>query len=322
MDFDQLNTFLEVVKLRSFSRAGQKVFRSQSAVSAQIRQLEQEYGEKLLDRSAKTVQLTPAGEALLEYATRMVALRLESQRAVADQGGTPRGVLLVGANEATCLYVLPDIFSEYHRLFPSVQISVYRNFSRKILQHVEEGRIDVGIVTLPVKSPRLRMHLIFRDRLVLMVSPRNPLAAHKSVRVRDIAEHPLIFPRTGHTRQLLDKMFRPYRAKLRVSMELASVGMIKKFVAAGLGVSLISASFAREEERAGEVRLIEIDGVERWRELGLIFRRDRTLPRAASAFIELARQPSAIRGTETASSSAKQLSAGSVKPPAAARAVR
>ncbi len=304
MDFDQLTTFLEVVKLRSFSRAGQKVFRSQSAVSAQIRQLEQEYGEKLLDRSAKTVRLTPAGEVLYEYATQLISLRQESQRAVADQGSKPRGVLLIGANEATCLYVLPDIFAEYHRLHPSVQISVYRNFSRKILENVEEGRVDVGIVTLPVKSPRLKVHVIFRDRLVLMASPLNPLAKHKTVRVRDIAEQPLIFPRTGYTRQLLDKMFRPYRARLRVSMELPSVGMIKHFVAAGLGVSLISASFAREEERAGVVRLIEIEGIERWRELGLVYRRDRSLPRAATAFIELARQPSAIRGTAARASDA------------------
>jgi len=300
MDFDQLATFIEVVKLRSFSRAGQKVFRSQSAVSAQIRQLEQEYGERLLDRSAKTVQLTPAGEVLYEYAMRMLGLRQESRRAVADQGPSPRGVLMIGANEATCLYVLPDIFAEYHRLYPSVQISVYRNFSRKILESVEEGRVDVGIVTLPVKSARLKVHVIFRDKLVLMVGMRSALAGKKSVRVRDIAEQPLIFPRTGHTRQLLDKMFRPYRGRLRVSMELPSVGMIKRFVAAGLGVSLISASFARDAERAGEVRLIDIEGLESWRELGLVYRRDRSMPRAATAFIELARQPSAVRGTEPA----------------------
>ena len=300
MDFDQLATFIEVVKLRSFSRAGQKVFRSQSAVSAQIRQLEQEYGERLLDRSAKTVQLTPAGEVLYEYAMRMLGLRQESRRAVADQGPSPRGVLAIGANEATCLYVLPDIFAEYHRLYPSVQISVYRNFSRKILESVEEGRVDVGIVTLPVKSARLKVHVIFRDKLVLMVGMRSALAGKKSVRVRDIAEQPLIFPRTGHTRQLLDKMFRPYRGRLRVSMELPSVGMIKRFVAAGLGVSLISASFARDAERAGEVRLIDIEGLESWRELGLVYRRDRSMPRAATAFIELARQPSAVRGTEPA----------------------
>lgn len=294
MDFDQIVTFVEVAKQGSFSRAGKKVFRSQSAVSAQIRQLEQEYGEKLLDRVGKSVRLTPAGEVLFEYAGRLLTLRNESLRAVADQGKTPRGILALGANEATCLYVLPDVFAEYHRLYPAVQISVYRNFSHKILEKVEDGSIDVGIVTLPVKSPSLKVHPIYRDRLQLMTSPDNPLARQRAVRICDIAEQPLIFPKTGYTRQLLDKHFRPYRSRLRVTMEVASVGMIKRFVAAGLGVSLISSGFARKEARAGEVKLIDIEDVEMWRELGLVYRRDRSLPRAASAFIALIRQRAAV----------------------------
>ena len=293
MDFDQLTTFLEVAKQGSFSRAGQKLFRSQPAVSAQIRQLELEYGEKLLDRAGKSVRLTPAGEALFEYAGRLLTLRNESLRAVADQAQAPRGILLIGANEATCLYVLPEVFAEYHRLYPSVQISIYRNFSQKVLQKVEDGSIDVGVVTLPVKSPSLKVHSIFRDRVMLMVSARNPLARHKKVRTSEVAEQPLIFPRTGFTRQLLDKHFLPYRSRLRITMELTSVGMIKRFVAANLGVSLISASFAREEVRAGEVKLIELEDVELWRELGLVYRRDRTLPRATTAFIGLIRQRAA-----------------------------
>jgi len=295
MDFDQLSTFLEVAKLGSFSRAGQKLFRSQPAVSAQIRQLEQEYGEKLLDRVGRSVRLTPAGEALFEYAGRLLMLRNESLRAVADQASSPRGILSIGANEATCLYVLPEVFAEYHRLYPSVQISIYRNFSHKVLQKVEDRSIDVGIVTLPVKSPSLKVHSIFRDRLMLMVSPRNPLARHETVRTSEIAEQPLIFPKTGFTRQLLDKHFLPYRSRLRVTMELPSVGMIKRFVAAGLGVSLISASFARDEVRAGEVKLIGLADVELWRELGLVYRRDRSLPRAATAFITLIRQRATVR---------------------------
>jgi len=294
MDFEQLTTFLGVAKLGNFSRAGQKLFRSQPAVSAQIRQLEQEYGEKLLDRAGKAVRLTPAGEVLFEYAGRLLTLRNESLRAVADQASTPRGSLAIGANEATCLYVLPDVFAEYHRLYPQVQISVYRNFSHKVLQKVEDESIDVGIVTLPVKSPSLKVHPIFRDRLMLMVSPQNPLARHKTVRTSEIAEQPLIFPKTGFTRQLLDKHFRAYRSRLRVTMELPSVGMIKRFVAAGLGVSLISASFARDEVRAGEVKLIGLADVELWRELGLVYRRDRSLPRVANAFIALIRQRATV----------------------------
>src|SRR5437764_2729158 len=290
MDFDQLITFLEVAKQGSFSRAGEKVFRSQSAVSAQIRQLEQEYGDRLLDRSGKTVKLTPAGQVLYEYAERLKALRDESLMAVADHGRTPRGTLSIGANEATCLYVLPEVFAEYCRLYPAVQISIYRNFSYKIIEKLENGAIDVGIVTLPVKSPSLKIQPIFRDKLMLMVSPKNPLARHKVVPVSEIVKYPMLFPKTGHTRRLLDKLFRVHAPDVQVRMELPSIGMIKSFVAADLGVSLISASFARDEVDAGRVKLIEIEDAVLYRELGLAYRRDRTLSVASTAFVALLRQ--------------------------------
>src|SRR2546428_10525401 len=112
MDFDQLVTFLEVAKLGSFSRAGQKVFRSQSAVSTHIRQLEQEYGDRLLDRAGKDVTLTPAGRVLFAYAARLLQMRDESLLSVADQSTRPRRKLVIGANEATLLYVLPDVFAQ------------------------------------------------------------------------------------------------------------------------------------------------------------------------------------------------------------------
>ncbi|MGD0417284.1 MAG: LysR family transcriptional regulator [Terriglobales bacterium] len=290
MDFDQLITFLEVAKQGSFSRAGEKVFRSQSAVSAQIRQLEQEYGDRLLDRSGKTVRLTPAGQVLYDYAERLKLLREESLMAVADHSRTPRGTLRVGANEATCLYVLPKVFAEYCRRYPPVQINIYRNFSYKITEKLENGSIEVGFLTLPIQSPSLEIQTIFRDKLMLMVSPRNPLAKHKTAAVRDIVKHPLLLPKTGHTRRLLDKLFRPHRDELQVRMELPSIGMIKSFVAADLGVSIISSSFARDEVASGSVKLIDLEDVELFRELGLAYRRDRTLSCATTAFIEVLRQ--------------------------------
>jgi DNA-binding transcriptional LysR family regulator len=293
MDFDHLITFQEIAKQGSFSRAGQKLFRSQPAVSAQIRQLEHEYGQKLFDRVGKSVRLTMAGETLLEYAGKLLTLRNESLRAVADQSSSPRGTLAIGANEATCLYVLPDIFADYNRRFPSVQISIYRNFSHKVIEKIEDGTVDVGIVTLPVKSPSLKVYSIFRDRLMLMVAPTNALADHRTVRTSEIAEQQLILPKTGFMRQVMDKQFRPYRSRLHISMELPSVGMIKRFVAAGLGVTFIGESFCRDEVRAGKVKLIPISDMDIWRELGLVYRRDRTLPRSAAAFITLVRQGAA-----------------------------
>src|SRR4029077_19261973 len=128
---------------------------------------------------------------LLGYAERMTQLRDESKLAVADHGTSPRGRLVVGANEATCLYVLPDVFAKYCHLHPEVQLSIYRNFSYKIVEKLENGTIDVGIVTLPVKSPSLKAHLIHRDQLMLMVSSQSALAKHKSVTVDEIAQQPL-----------------------------------------------------------------------------------------------------------------------------------
>ena len=147
MDYDQLASFLEVSRLRSFSRAAEKLFRTQPAISAQVRLLEQECGEKLFDRSGKKVRLTPAGEILQGYAERLLALQKEALQAIAELNQTPRGKLSIGANEATCLYVLPKTFARFKQLYPLVQISIYRNFSHKILQKVQEGQVEVGIVT-------------------------------------------------------------------------------------------------------------------------------------------------------------------------------
>ena len=290
MDFDQLTTFVQVAKLKSFSKAGQKVFRSQSAVSAQIRQLEQAYKAKLLDRSAKSVELTPAGEVLFEYAERLLRLRDESMQIVADRGSVVQGPVTFGANEATCLYLLPDILSEFKRRYPLVHISIYRNFSHKILQRLEEGSLDLGIVTLPLKSPNLKMHVINRDRLRFMVSSKNPLAQRSNVTLEEIAAAPLIFPKTGYTRQVLDKLFRPHRSRLQVAMELPSIGMIKTFVAADVGISIISESFARDQVKSGEVKLLNVEGVDLWRELALVYRRDRSLPRAVQSLINMIRE--------------------------------
>jgi DNA-binding transcriptional LysR family regulator len=159
---------------------------------------------------------------------------------------------------------------------------------------LENGSIDVGIVTMPVKSSTLKSHAIYRDQLMLMVSPQSPLAKLEIVPVSEIAKQPLLMPKTGFSRRLMDKLFRPYAAHVQVRMELPSIGMIKSFVAAGLGVSIISASFARDQVLAGRVKLIPIKGEELWRELGVAYRRDRTLTRATTTFISTVRQLAAV----------------------------
>ncbi len=290
MDYDQLASFLEVAKQQSFSRAAEKLFRTQPAISAQVRLIEQECGEKLFDRSGKKVLLTPAGEILSRYAQQMMGLHKEVLEAIAELNQTPRGKLYIGANEATCLYVLPKTFAKFKQLYPLVQISIYRNFSHKIVQKVQENAVDLGIVTLPQTANNMEVIPVFRDEVQVVVPKNHILAKSRSVTVEEVAHHPLILPKTGHTRVAIDRLLRAYRDHIQISMELASVETIKKFVGAGLGISLISRTYAQAEVAAGVLKLIPLDGQKIHRELGLIYRRDRYLSLPAKVFIEVVRE--------------------------------
>src|SRR5579863_9723228 len=187
MDYDQLASFLEVAKLRSFSRAAEKIYRTQPAISAQIRLLEQECGERLFDRSGKRVQLTQAGEILQRYAQKIIDLHRDALQAIAELNQTARGKLRLGANEATCLYVLPKTFARFKQLYPLVQISIYRSFSHKIVQKVQEGQVDLGIVTLPQTANNMEVISVFRDEVQVVVPKSHPLAKKKSVTMEEVA---------------------------------------------------------------------------------------------------------------------------------------
>ncbi|HEY2393299.1 MAG TPA: LysR family transcriptional regulator [Candidatus Angelobacter sp.] len=298
MDLDNLKTFIEVARLASFSRAAEKVLRSQPAVSAQIRQLEQEYGQRLFDRSAKSVRLTPAGEVVFDYANQLLSLQARSIQAVSEQDGVRSGTLSIGANEGTFLYVLPKVLTKYHKQFPKVKISVYRSFTHKVAEKVEEGTVDLGVLTMPVKSPSLEVIPFFRDRILLMVGPSSSLFKKKSATWEEVAAEPIILPKTGSIRKLMEKNLRPYRENLNVTMELTSVVMIKRFVRAGFGVSLVCRNFAAENVRRDEVRLLKVEGLDLCRELALVYRKDRSLPLIASSFVDAARKELATQATE------------------------
>lgn len=307
MDYDQLSSFLEVAKLQSFSRAAEKIYRTQPAISAQVRLLEQECGERLFDRSGKKVQLTPAGEILQGYAQKIIDLHKEALQAVAELNQTARGKLVIGANEATCLYVLPKTFARFRGLYPLVQISIYRNFSHKILQKVQEGVVEIGIVTLPFAANNLEVIPISREEIQVVVPAGHALAKNRSVTVEEVANFPLILPKTGHTRVVLDRLLRDFRDHVQISMELASVETIKKFVGAGLGISLISRAYVQTEVSAGLLKLIPLEGQKLHRELGLVYRRDRYLSLPAKVFIEVVRESTKAPSPGSNSSSKLQL---------------
>src|SRR5574340_183191 len=132
MDFDQLHTFLEIVRLKSFSKAAQTCYRTQPAISAQVRQLEQELKTSLFDRFGSRISLTTAGKIFAQYAEQMLELRRRAQDAIHELERNPRGELVIAANEATCIYVLPQVFSEFQKQFPAVQLQVNRSYGARV----------------------------------------------------------------------------------------------------------------------------------------------------------------------------------------------
>ncbi len=284
MDFEQIATFVEVAHAGSFSRAAQRLYRTQPAVSTQVRILEKRCGQPLFVRHARQVELTVAGRILLRYGERLKELQ---QAAVADLEAMrqqPRGRLAIAANEATVLYILPVVLQEFKRRHPGVKLEVTRNFSRKIIEKVLENAVDFGVITLPFKHPHLHILPIHKDELAVLVPPGHPLSARRAVRLEEVVEYPLLYPKTGQTRLQLDRQLRRFQDRLRISMELASVETIKKFVATGLGVTLISRCFAQQEHLTGVLRLVPLE--ERiHRELGLIYHRHKYLCPVAQAFL-------------------------------------
>jgi DNA-binding transcriptional LysR family regulator len=288
MDFDQLETFLEVARLSSFSRAAEKRFRTQPAISSQIRLLEEEVGAKLLDRSGGKVSITASGKLFQRYAEDTLEARKAVLLAIAETERVPRGEIIVGANEGTCLHILPEVFAEFKRQYPDVAVNIQRSHYGRIMDSIIDNSVDFGVISLPVNDARLTVVLIHRDELVIIAPPHHPLAKMKSASVAEVAKFPLVVPKTGHTRDGLEALFHEGKIKPRYAMELDSSELLKRFVAADVGVGFIARSHVQEDVRAGVLSLIPLADAQVRRDLALVFRKDKALSRAALAFIDIA----------------------------------
>ena len=290
MDFDQIATFVEVAHQGSFSRAAQQLYRTQPAISTQMRLLEKQCGQPLFVRHARKVELTVAGKILLRYGERLRELDSAALAELKQMRRQPRGRLVLAANEATVLYVLPSMILQFQRDYPDVRLEIIRNFSRKIIEKVLENTADFGVVTLPFKHAHLHVLPIYRDEMAVLAPPDHPLARKTAARLEEVVEYPMLYPKTGQTRHQLDQHLRKFQDRVKISMELASVETIKKFVATGMGITLMSRSFARAEHDAGLLRVIPLEGPPIVRELGVIYHRQKYICPVGAAFLATVRR--------------------------------
>lgn len=287
MDFDQLHTFLEIVRLKSFSKAAQTCFRTQPAISAQVRQLEQELKTSLFERFGSRISLTTAGRIFAAYAEEMLDLRRRAQDAINELDRNPRGELVIAANEATCIYVLPQVFARYNQLYPAVQLQVDRSYGSRVVEAVLENVADFGLTQLPVAEKRLQVVDIHRDEVRVIVPTGHPLTRLKSVAAGQLVDFPLLLPKQGTTRTRLNSWLELVEDEVRIVMELDSTEMIKRFVLAGLGISFLAASNCQEEVDARRIVSLPLAPEPLIRRLGLVYRKDKALSKAALGFIQV-----------------------------------
>ncbi|MBV8570385.1 MAG: LysR family transcriptional regulator [Acidobacteriaceae bacterium] len=287
MDLDQLHTFLEIVRLKSFSKAAQTCYRTQPAISAQVRQLEQELNTTLFERFGTRISLTIAGRIFAEHAEQILALRRKAQDAINELEKVPRGELVIAANEATCIYVLPGVFAEFKKQFPNVQLLVDRSYGTRVVQAVLDNLADFGITQLPVQEKKLQVVKIHSDEINLLVPAEHRLASYVRVSPNDLLGEALLLPKSGTTRARLNAWLDPVLEDLHISMELDSTEMIKRFVMASLGISFLAASHCREEVAAGKLASVPLGPEPMARRVGLIYRRDKSLSKAALGFIQV-----------------------------------
>ena len=288
MDFEQLRTFQQVCRLKSFSRAAEKLGVTQPAISAQIRSLEKEVGARLFDRDGGKVTFTAAGRLFAPFAEHCLQCQSHIFVAVNELYRSARGEVSVSASEATSLYVLPSVFAQYKKHYTRVNLNIVRAEHQRSLEAVMNRDVDFAIVSTPVKDPRLVVHVIHRDDIVLAVAPAHPLATRDTIKPDEMLQYPLLLLKQGRQRTLLNNFFDSFDAHPRIAMELDSSELLKRLICAELGMGVLPRINVMDDVHSGLLRTVKVDGMRLHRELALIFRKDRTLSHAAQVFLEIA----------------------------------
>lgn len=285
MELNQLRGFLETAREKSFTRAAEKLFRTQPAVSLQIKALEDELGERLFERLGKRVLLTEAGRLLFSKAGEILGMVEQLRQEVMALGELRTGRLCIGTSDTNCAYVLPDSVKEFRLTYPGVEIFLTDRISPEVIRLVIDGEVDFGLATLPVLEPRVETIPLFVRKDVAICWPDHPLAKKVVVRMEDLGNYPILMLEKGSTsRKLLDQVFSDAGIVPKVAMELGSIEVIKRFVEIGLGIAVAPEVAVGEEIASGRLKGFPVEGLP-VREVGLVQRLGGHLSPAARAFV-------------------------------------
>lgn len=290
MDLWQLQIFCKVVDLKSFSRAGRAVHLSQPTVSSHIKDLEEHFGCRLIDRLAKEAVPSKAGRLLYEYAMRMIALRNEAESAIAEFNGRIKGNLDVGGSTIPGTYVLPSLIGEFRSKFPDVSIHLAIADTRQTVDAVVSGKLEVGVVGAVSSHSEISQIRLADDELCLAVPAAHRWSPKKQITANQLFSEPFLLREEGSgTLKTIQSSFSSAGLnieELTVVARIGSTEAIRQAIKNGMGISILSAIAVSEDVSAGKVKTLSIQGLNLKRAFYLIHHRYRSLSPLSQTFIE------------------------------------
>ncbi len=293
MELYPLKVFLTVATERSFSRAGEKLLRTQPAISIAIQRLESDLKEKLIDRSGRELLLTDAGRVVLEYAKRFQNLESDLENSLRELKDNYAGRLAIGANESTTLYLIQHI-EQYRRLFPKIKVQVRRSESSKIPSQLLDGELELGVISYDPADEHLNSQIIFTDRLTLIVSPQHRFSKRTDVSITELdmetfIAHNVLSP----YRETVIREFQRHKVPLNMDVEMPTVETIRRLVQDNEGVAFLPRMCVEQELQQGLLREIRVTELNVERKIRLVYPARRALSHAAKAFLDVVKHASA-----------------------------
>src|SRR6476620_5027598 len=275
MDLRQLEILQAIAETGSFTACGRKLPVSQSAISRQIL-----LREALFLRVRRQVRMTPAAESLVQLGQRVFLDVRETVGTITDRTRELKGTLRLSGGMTVCLYVFPPLLKHLRRVHPHLDVRLTVATAGRSVQEIRGGRVDAGLLTLPVQESDLVTVPVMREELLLVTTPTHPLARRRKVAPADLDGQPFVLFEVGSaTRKFIDQFFATEKIEPTIVMDTENVEIIKAMVKTGMGVGIVPYQAVAREVRAGQFFCTRIDGHQLVRETGWVYARANRVPR-------------------------------------------
>ncbi len=290
MHIETLKVFIDLVDMQSFSLAAERNFVTQSAVSQQIRTLEDKFKRRLLERvrGRREVRLTPAGEVFYRECKNVLASYNTLNESMSGLVGKISGTVKVATVYSVGLHELPPKVREFMSKFPAAKIDLEYSRTTRVVRDVLNGTVELGVVAFPEPRRGLTIVPMASDRLVLICPPEHEFAERTQIKVKELKGRDFVlFERDIPTRKATDKILKSYGVDIRKAAEFDNIETIKRSVEVGFGLAIVPHPSVIDEQKNGQLCVIELAEKDWIRPVGVVYRTDRTLSIAAKKFVQL-----------------------------------